>query len=133
MEQGRKPVRIKTESINKRKITTKPKATRFTRPERLDLGRSIVGLRNDLLAEHLGVKKAVLEVEVERAGGSLIRAIEALRSDGRSLVPFEPPELNAAEATLLDQNQLLDPEQTSSRWRSVRRWLRSLLSATRAD
>lgn len=96
-----------------------------------ELGRSIVGLRNDLVAEHLGVESALLEQGIERAGGSLIRAIEGLRSEGRSLVPFEPPEMNAVEASLLAENQLLDPERPSSRWRSLRRGLRSLIPTTR--
>jgi len=96
-----------------------------------DLGRTIVGLRNDLVAEHLGVENAVLEREIERAGGSLVRAIEALRSDGRSLVPFAPPETNAVEEAMLAENQLLDPERPSSRWRSMRRGLRSLIPAFR--
>jgi phospholipase D1/2 len=96
-----------------------------------ELGRSILGLRNDLVAEHLGVENALLEQGIERAGGSLIRAIEDLRSEGRSLVPFEPLEMNAVEASLLAENQLLDPERPSSRWRNLRRGLRSLIPTTR--
>lgn len=103
------------------------------RPDAADgsLGRSIVGLRNDLLAEHLGVENAVLEQVIERAGGSLIPAIEELRSEGRSLVPLEMPEINAAEASLMEEDQLLDPERPSSRWSSLRRGLRRLMSTTR--
>jgi phospholipase D1/2 len=106
-----------------------------TRPGALDgsLGRSIVGLRNDLVAEHLGVENAVLEQRIERAGGSLIRAIEGLRSNGRSLAPFKPPEIDAAEDALLAENQLLDPERPSSRWSGLRRGLRSLAPITRGQ
>nr|WP_246206126.1 phospholipase D-like domain-containing protein [Propylenella binzhouense] len=95
------------------------------------LSRSIVGLRNDLLAEHLGVPNAVIEEQIRAAGGSVIRAIEALRSDGKSLRPFQPPALNDVEATVLGENQLLDPERPASRWRSLRRGLRRALSTLR--
>ncbi|ODN72000.1 hypothetical protein [Methylobrevis pamukkalensis] len=74
----------------------------------------------------------VLDQAIARRDGSLIRAIEDLRSDGRSLVPFEPPEFNAVEETLLEENQLLDPERPSSRWRSLRRGLHAIVPAVRA-
>lgn len=93
---------------------------------------SILGLRNDLVAEHLGVANEVLEHCLDREGGSLIRAIEALRRPGRSLVPFEPPKLNAVESSLLEENQLLDPERPSSRWRGLRRSIARLIPRTAA-
>ena len=60
-----------------------------------------------LLAEHLGVEAEAIGREW-RARGSLIDAVEALRSEqGRGLVPIRaepmlPPERAAAEATLFD-------------------------------
>ncbi|MBM3604966.1 MAG: phospholipase [Alphaproteobacteria bacterium] len=88
---------------------------------------AILGLRNDLVAEHLGVANKVLERCLESKNGSLISAIENLRTKGRSLLPFEPPELNRLETTLLEENQLLDPERPASRWRSLHRGIMSLL------
>ena len=51
--------------------------------------------------------------------GNLFAAIEALRSGGRSLVPFEPPALNAVEEEVLAESELLDPERASWRWRPL--------------
>jgi phosphatidylserine/phosphatidylglycerophosphate/cardiolipin synthase-like enzyme len=68
---------------------------------------AIRGVRETLLAEHLGVAPAAVR-EAERQG-SLIAAIEALRGQGRSLVPLEIPELSDVEKWLAD-NELLDPE-----------------------
>lgn len=96
-------------------------------PDADHLRQFIVGLRNDLLAEHLGVPKKVLEREFDRAGGSLVAVIEALRSEGRSLVPFVAPELNALEDAVLGENELLDPERPSGAWRGFRRGLRRLV------
>lgn len=96
------------------------------------LSRSIVGLRNDLLAEHLGVPNAAVEERIEAEGGSVIRAIDSLRSDGRSLRPFETPGLNDLEAEVLGENQLLDPERPANRWRSLRRGLRRMLPTFRS-
>ena len=41
--------------------------------------------------------------------GSLIRTIEALRSAGRSLVPYQVPNLHDVEKWLAD-NEVLDPD-----------------------
>jgi phosphatidylserine/phosphatidylglycerophosphate/cardiolipin synthase-like enzyme len=70
--------------------------------------RVIAGVRDDLLAEHLGLDAAEVAAAL-RDGGSLIAFIEARRGRGRTLVPFEAPDLNAAETFLAD-NELLDPE-----------------------
>jgi phospholipase D1/2 len=91
------------------------------------LAQSITAVRDDLVAEHLGVSITDLEQAIARAEGSLISAIEALRSTGRSLVPFDPPELNQIEESVLADNQLLDPERPSSRWHSLGRGLRSMV------
>ena len=101
-------------------------------PGAVALSRSIIGLRNDLLAEHLGVPDAAVEAQIEAADGSVIRAIDALRSDGRSLRPFESSSLNDVEATVLGENQLLDPERPASRWRSLRRGLRRVAPTLRS-
>lgn len=89
-----------------------------------DLRARILHLRHDLLSEHLGVSIEEVEEAVRGADGSLIKAIERLRSDGRSLVPFDPPELGEVEEDVLAENELLDPERASRRGRAMRlsRW-----------
>ena len=65
-------------------------------------------LRDELLAEHLGVSPARVAKRVA-AEGSLIAAIEALRGRGRSLRPYRRPEIDGTKKWLADSN-LLDPE-----------------------
>lgn len=67
----------------------------------------IAALRNDLLAEHLGTTAEEIAARLEETG-SLIATIEALRGEGRSLVPYEIPELSGLEEWLAD-NEILDP------------------------
>jgi len=68
----------------------------------------IRSLRDSLLAEHLGVPADKVAAAIE-AKGSLIEAVEALRGNGRSLRPYEIPDLEEVEKWLAD-NQVLDPE-----------------------
>ena len=88
-------------------------------PNEADRRHRIAALRADLLAEHLGVSSNHVEAALVQVGESLIAAIEVLRSDGRSLVPFEAPELNSLEEEVLAENELLDPERASWRWRPL--------------
>jgi phosphatidylserine/phosphatidylglycerophosphate/cardiolipin synthase-like enzyme len=71
------------------------------------IGGQIVALRNDLIAEHLGVEPAVVTAAIA-ATGSLIKAVEQLRGGGRSLHIYEPPPLTQA-GTFLAEHELLDP------------------------
>lgn len=71
------------------------------------LSMQIAHLRNDLLAEHLGVDVAVV-ARVLAKTGSLIATIDELRTNGRSLVPYELPELSDIEEWLAE-NEILDP------------------------
>ncbi len=77
-------------------------------PGNFDKGPTILHLRDDLLAEHLGVKRDVVTAQLERTG-SLIATIEALRGEGKTLRPYERPELTGMEQWLAD-NEVLDPE-----------------------
>lgn len=70
--------------------------------------RQILRLRNNLLAEHLGVGLSDVEQKLEESDGSLIRTIDALRGQGRSLVAYEIPALNDLEQWLAE-NEILDP------------------------
>ncbi|MEP6785200.1 MAG: phospholipase D-like domain-containing protein [Sphingomonadales bacterium] len=72
------------------------------------VGRAITALRDDLLAEHLGVDPLVVSQRIAETG-SMIQTIESLRGSGRTLVPYEPKDLTATEAWLAD-NEILDPE-----------------------
>jgi phospholipase D1/2 len=83
------------------------------------LSRTIRRFRARLLAEHLGTSpEQVSAVMAEKR--SLIAAIEALSGPGRSLRPFDPPEVNDAEKALAD-HELLDPERPRSLWQALSR------------
>ena len=71
------------------------------------LAKEIAALRDDLLAEHLGVSPAEVSEKIAQTG-SLIATVEALRGAGRSLLPYEVPELSDLEAWLAE-NEILDP------------------------
>jgi len=69
---------------------------------------AIAGIRNRLLAEHLGVEAERVSAEIARHG-SLLEAIEALRGGGRTLQPMEPavaPDIDA----LVPDEAVIDPE-----------------------
>tara|TARA_R100000005_G_scaffold95741_2_gene78489 strand:- start:2248 stop:3717 length:1470 start_codon:yes stop_codon:yes gene_type:complete len=70
----------------------------------------IAELRNDLIAEHLDTEPETVAALLHETG-SLIATIETLREKaaGRTLAPFEAPELNGVEEWLAD-NEILDPE-----------------------
>jgi phosphatidylserine/phosphatidylglycerophosphate/cardiolipin synthase-like enzyme len=72
------------------------------------LRRTIASVRDDLLAEHLDVPVARVSDLLAQCG-SLVETIEQLRGAGRSLVPYEIPDVAAVEAFLAD-HELLDPE-----------------------
>jgi phosphatidylserine/phosphatidylglycerophosphate/cardiolipin synthase-like enzyme len=71
-------------------------------------GAEIRAIRLGLLAEHLGSTPEVVAARQEQTG-SLVATVESLRDDGRSLRPYEEPDLNAVEQWLAD-NEVLDPE-----------------------
>ncbi|WP_235679150.1 phospholipase D-like domain-containing protein [Aquibium microcysteis] len=93
-------------------------------PEDADLRRRIADVADDLLAEHLGCEPQVVRKARLDRNGSLIAAIDALRGSGRTLQPFEPAPINAAEEKLAESDAL-DPERPP-------RLLRSLLSSLRS-
>jgi len=76
-------------------------------PER-DLTRGIAHARNDLLAEHLGVKTEEVEAAI-RDRGSLVQALDALAGGDRTLAPLEP-ELSDWVDELVPDAKLFDPE-----------------------
>jgi phospholipase D1/2 len=75
----------------------------------------IAKLRDRLLAEHLDVPPERVAMETTKQGGSLIGAIDALKTSGRTLKaidPEVPPELDAAlpVSALVDPERPVDPE-----------------------
>jgi phosphatidylserine/phosphatidylglycerophosphate/cardiolipin synthase-like enzyme len=68
----------------------------------------IAGLRDGMIAEHLGVEHEIVSQHVGKHG-SLIATIEALRGEGKTLRPYETPNLSEVAAWLAD-NEVLDPE-----------------------
>lgn len=69
----------------------------------------ITEIRDALIAEHLGVAVAVVTAELARRDGSLIATIEALRGEGKTVRPYETPDLSNVQKWLAD-NEVLDPE-----------------------
>lgn len=69
---------------------------------------AIGGVRNSLLAEHLGAEPASVERTLDETG-SLIATIAALRRLGRTLQDYTLPELAPVQRWLAD-TKLLDPE-----------------------
>lgn len=71
---------------------------------------AIIGLRNDLLAEHLNMSTEEFEALLGRSDESVLAAINAARGgDGRTLHPLTVRELSRAERVLVE-SRLLDPE-----------------------
>lgn len=74
-------------------------------------------IRDGLIAEHLGLPAEQVAAEIE-ARGSLIETIEALRGEGKTLRPYEIPDLNEVEKWLAD-HKVLDPEGPSEMFEPV--------------
>ncbi|KQU49633.1 phospholipase [Sphingomonas sp. Leaf339] len=68
----------------------------------------VTAIRDGLIAEHLGLERKVVADAIE-SSGSIIETIERLRGSGKTLRPFEEPDLSAIEEWLAD-NEVLDPE-----------------------
>ncbi len=73
----------------------------------VDDGAQIAAIRDDLIAEHLGIDPATVTAAIAEHG--LIGAIERLRGTGKTLIPYEVPDLSAVETWLAD-HKVLDPE-----------------------
>jgi phospholipase D1/2 len=98
----------------------------------LGSGMEIAALRNDLMAEHLGVAPADVARCFDETG-SLIATVERLRGEGRSLRPYRPPEFSAA-AEAIAKSEVADPESADAPFeplarrpllRRLGRWRRS--------
>ena len=89
-----------------------PRDGRFTSGPGAEATRAtITALRDDLLAEHLAMTPDQVTQGIKEHG-SLIAMIDANRGtqgQGRTLIPYEIPELSGFEAWLAE-NEILDPE-----------------------
>jgi phosphatidylserine/phosphatidylglycerophosphate/cardiolipin synthase-like enzyme len=68
----------------------------------------VLAIRDDLIAEHLGKTPDEVAAAIEETG-SMIATIERFRGHGKTLVPYQVPDLTAVEEWLAD-NEVLDPE-----------------------
>jgi phosphatidylserine/phosphatidylglycerophosphate/cardiolipin synthase-like enzyme len=91
-----------------------------------DIRRQITSVRDQLVAEHLGVPADEIEQEMLRCR-SLLGAIETLRGEGRTLRPFTG-ETISDEASPLAESDLMDPDHVP---RSLTRSMQRLLARLR--
>jgi phosphatidylserine/phosphatidylglycerophosphate/cardiolipin synthase-like enzyme len=90
-----------------------------------DVRREVTSVRHQLISEHLGVSVDEFESELHRCG-SFLKAVEALRGDGKTLRPFTE-EAVSDEAGPLAENDLMDPDHVPrSLTRSVQRFISGL-------
>jgi phosphatidylserine/phosphatidylglycerophosphate/cardiolipin synthase-like enzyme len=96
-----------------------------TDAEHYDVRRQIASARDQLVAEHLGVSVDEF-VTAMREHRSFLGAIEALRTEGRSLRPVTGRTV-ADEASALAENDLMDPDHVPrSLTQSVQRFIAGL-------
>lgn len=99
------------------------------REDSANLRATISAVRDDLLAEHLGTQAARVSERVAQER-SLVRAIDAMLTNGKSLVPYEPDEPALIEEALAE-NDLLDPERPPSFTKTMSDMLRLRRSVLR--
>ncbi|MDQ8758168.1 phospholipase D-like domain-containing protein [Sphingosinicella sp. LHD-64] len=79
----------------------------------------IAAIRTDLMAEHLGVDPKEVSARFIETG-SLIETIEGLVGAGKTLRPYQVPDLSAVEAYLAD-HEVLDPEEPDEMFEPIGR------------
>lgn len=70
--------------------------------------KDILGIRNRLVREHLGIDDSAFHTALS-ASGSLLAVIEKLRGDGKTLEPFTKDAVEDEDSPLAE-NELMDPE-----------------------
>lgn len=94
-------------------------------PEHDDIRRQITSVRDQLVSEHLGLSVGQFESAMLECR-SFVKAIEALRGEGKTLRPFTERTV-ADEASPLAENDLMDPDHVPpSLTRSVQRFIAGL-------
>lgn len=89
---------------------------------------AIRALRQRLLAEHLGKDVAAVAAK-EQETGSLLRTIDALRGDARSLEPLDPQVSDTVDA-LVPPGEIIDPEEPVEAKRLVMKMMPSEVQAS---
>jgi phospholipase D1/2 len=88
--------------------------------------KAIIGVRDRLVAEHLGAEADVLRDAIAAGDGSLVDAVDKLRRDkGRSLRPFIPPQLSEVDK-LIAETELLNSDQPESMSKAFMRTMNAL-------
>ncbi|MEU4318218.1 phospholipase D-like domain-containing protein [Nocardia fluminea] len=77
------------------------------------LRETILDIRRKLICEHLDTEPAKFDATLAETS-SLVRTVEALRGDGRTLRRFEPATVENEDSPLAE-NELMDPERTPTR------------------
>jgi phosphatidylserine/phosphatidylglycerophosphate/cardiolipin synthase-like enzyme len=96
------------------------------RSEHDEVRHQVTSVRHQLVAEHLGVSVGEFEGALAE-GGSLLKAVEALRGEGRTLRPFTEQTV-ADEAGPLAESDLMDPDHVP---RSLSRSVQRLIAGFR--
>ncbi|MEV0856155.1 phospholipase D-like domain-containing protein [Nocardia fluminea] len=82
------------------------------------LRETILDIRRKLICEHLDAEPAKFDATLAETS-SLVRTVEALRGEGRTLRRFEPATVENEDSPLAE-NDLMDPERTPTRlWDSL--------------
>ena len=100
-------LRLGSSNMNNRSLRLDTECDLTIVPELDDQRACIRATRDGLIAEHLGVTRDAVAAAIDEHG--LIGAIERLRGPGRSLRPYEVPDLSSVEEWLAD-HEVLDPE-----------------------
>ncbi|GGB35975.1 phospholipase D/transphosphatidylase [Sphingomonas metalli] len=101
-------LRLGSSNVNNRSMRLDSECDLVIEAEDQARAACVTAIRDGLIAEHLGVERAVVAEAIGRTG-SLIGAIESLRGGGKTLRPYEVPDLSSVEEWLAD-NEVLDPE-----------------------
>jgi phosphatidylserine/phosphatidylglycerophosphate/cardiolipin synthase-like enzyme len=118
-------LRIGSSNLNNRSMGFDSECDVAIEADSDDVRRQIISVRDELVSEHLGVSMVDFE-EAMRQGRTLLKAIEALRGDGRTLRPFTERTV-ADEAGPLAESDLVDPDRVPrSLTRSVQRFIAGL-------
>lgn len=99
-------LRIGSSNLNTRSIGLDTECDITIAADTATARQAIAGLRNRLLAEHVGVKRAVFDQEFARTG-SLIAALESLNTRNRRLMDF--PAIEASVEPWVPVGRLFDP------------------------
>ena len=100
--------RLGSSNVNNRSLRLDTECDLAIRATDAATSKGIVAIRDGLIAEHLGVEPQVVTDTIAETG-SLIKTIERLRGEGKTLQPYEVPDLTSVEEWLAD-NEVLDPE-----------------------